>query len=399
MTGPARMLVMGPLAPFADGFGVQLAEQGYSRCSVQTHLRLVGHVSRWMTAEGLEVAQLTPRTVERLLVERRRQGHTKMLSPRGMRPLLSYLEALGVLPGEDSVRTPAELLLEDFRSYLLDERGLQAGSVCLYEGVARLFLAERSEPLGDDLARLSGAEINAFVLREARRRSVKSTETVVCALRSLLGFLHVQGHIPRSLVPAVPSVATRQSSLPRGLEAGQAARLLDSCDRDSALGRRDLAILKLLVRLGLRAEEVSALQLDDVNWRAGELLVRGKGPRLDRLPLASDVGEAIVDYLRDGRPRSACRQLFLRSRAPLGGLSSEGVSAVVRAACTRAGLAPVGAHRLRHTLASELLRAGASLPEIGQALRHRQLKTTAIYARVDRERLKTLALPWPEVKS
>ena len=135
-------------------------------------------------------------------------------------------------------------------------------------------------------------------------------------------------------------------------------------------------------------------------WRAGELLVRGKGPRLERLPLASDVGEALVDYLREGRPRSACRQLFLRSRAPLGGLSSEGVSAVVRAACTRAGLAPVGAHRLRHTLASELLRAGASLPEIAQALRHRQLKTTAIYAACGPgARCKTLALPWPEVKS
>lgn len=399
MTGSTRVPVGGPLGPFADGFAAHLVEQGYSLRSVQGHLQRIRHLSRWMTTEGLEVAQLTPRTVERFLAERRRQGHTVMVSPQGSQPLVSYLEGLGVLLGDDSVRTPAQLLLEDFRSYLLGERGLQTGTASLYVDGARLFIAERSEPLGDDLARLTGAEITAFVLRESRRRSVKSVSSVICALRALLGFLHVSGQIPRSLVSAVPSVANRRSSLPRGLDAVQVALLLESCDRDSAVGRRDFAILKLLARLGLRAGEIAALKVEDVDWRAGEIVVVGKGPRLERLPLPSDVGEAIVDYLRDGRPRSSCQQLFLRSLAPLGGLSAGAVTAIVARTGARVGLAPIGPHRLRHTVASEMLRAGASLAEVGQVLRHRRLETTATYARVDRDRLKTLALPWPEVKS
>jgi integrase/recombinase XerD len=400
MAGSTRMpLAEGPLGPFADGFAAYLAEQGHSRRSVQGHVQRIRHMSRWMTAEGLEVAQLTAPTVERFPAERRRQGKTVMISPRGSRPLLSYLEGLGVLPSNDRARTPAELLLQDFHSYLLGERGLQANTASLYEATARLFLAERSEPLGDDLARLTGAEISAFVLERSRRGSVKTASNVIAALRALLAFLHVQGHIPRSLVWAVPSVARRSSSLPRGLGADQVALLLAGCERAGTSCRRDLAILKLLARLGLRAGEIAKLELDHIDWRAGEIVVIGKGPRLERLPLPSDVGEAIVDYLREERPHVPCRSLFLRSLAPLAGLSSTAVSAIVARAGARAGLAPVGAHRLRHTAATEMLRAGASLAEIGQVLRHRRLQSTAVYARVDRERLKTLALPWPEVIS
>jgi len=177
------------------------------------------------------------------------------------------------------------------------------------------------------------------------------------------------------------------------------ALLVDSCDRDSVVGRRDVAVLKLLARLGLRAGEIARLGLDDVDWRAGEIVVVGKGPRLARLPLPDDFGEAIVDYLRDGRPHVRCRALFLRSLAPLVWLSSAGVTQIVARAGVRVGLEPIGAHRLRHTAATEMLRTGASLTEIGQVLRHRRLQSTAIYARVDRDRLKTLALPWPEVNS
>jgi site-specific recombinase XerD len=393
------MPVEGPLAPFADGFAAYLAEQGHSHRSVQGHLQRIRHMSRWLAAEGLDVAQLTPLTVEEFLAERRRQGRTVMISPRGSRPLLGYLEGLGVLPPEDRVRTSMELLLEDFRAYLLGERGLQANTALLYENAARLFLAERSEPLGDDLARLTGAEITAFVLDRSRRRSVKTASNVISALRALLAFLHLRGDTPRSLVAAVPSVARRAGSLPRGLDAAQVQLLLESCDRDSAVGRRDLAVIKLLARLGLRAGEVARLGLDDVDWRAGEIVVVGKGPRLERLPLPDDVGEAIVDYLREDRRRVCCRALFLRSLAPLVGLSSAGVTAIVARAGARAGLAPTGAHRLRHTAATEMLRTGASLPDIGQVLRHRRLQSTAVYARVDRHRLKTLAPPWPEASS
>lgn len=399
MTGLSRMPVRGPLGPFADGFAAHLAEQGHSRRSVQGHLQRVGHLSRWMAAEGLEVAQLTPPTVERFLAERRRLGYAVMISPRGSRPLLGYLEGLGVLQVEEVVRTPAQLLLDDFRCYLLNERGLQASTASLYVDAARLFIEERSDPLSDDLARLGATEVTAFVLRQSRRRSAKSTSSVICALRALLGFLHVRGQSPRSLVSAVPSVSSRGRSLPRGLDASQVQLLVESCDRAGASGRRDLAILKLLLRLGLRAGEVARLDLDDVDWRAGEIVVVGKGPRLERLPLPRDVGEAIVAYVREDRPRVSCRRLFLRSVAPLAGLSSAGVTAIVARAGARAGLTPLGAHRLRHTAATDMLRAGASLPEIGQVLRHRRLQTTAVYARVDRDRLRTLALAWPEVRS
>lgn len=401
MSGRAGVLVEGPLALFADGFRGDLAERGYSPGSVQDHVELVGHLSFWMVSEKLDCGNLSRSVVERFVAERRAQGCSRLFSLRGMSPFLGYLGGLGVLPVEVVVDGPAELLLEDFRRYLLQERGLAVGSVELYEGVVRLFLAERSEPLGDDLARLSGVQITAFVLREAERRSVKSAETVVYALRSLLGFLHVQGWMSRSLVSAVPKVASRRrDSLPRALEDGQVALLLASCDRESTTGRRNLAILLLLARLGLRAGEVAALELGDVDWRAGEIIVRGKGPRLERMPLPCDVGEAIADYLRrQGPARGSCRRLFMRACAPRGGLSSDGVSEVVRAVCRRAALTPVGSHRLRHTLACDLLRAGASFPEIGQVLRHRNLQTTAIYARVDREALVTLALPWPGSQS
>ena len=218
---------------------------------------------------------------------------------------------------------------------------------------------------------------------------------LVCALRSLLRYLHLSGLIDAPLVWAVPSVADlRDRTLPRGLEPAAIKKLLASCDRRTLIGRRDYAILLLLSRLGLRAGEVAAIELDDIDWRAGLLLVRGKGSRHDTLPLPVDVGEALVAYLRR-RPRCECRTVFLRVAAPREGMHRCTVAWVVRAACDRAGLPRVGAHRLRHTAASEMLRQGASLAEIGQVLRHREQKTTAIYAKVDRNALRALARPWP----
>ena len=372
-----------------------LVGQGYSLWSAQFQLLLVAHLSRWMEAEGLGVAQLTPPVVERFLVERRRQGYVTRLLPKGIQPLLGYLDGLGVLPAAEHVRTPVDRLLDEFRRYLLEERALAVGSVRLYEPVARLFLEERSEPIDADLSRLSGVQVNGFVLRESRRRGRASALTMVCALRALLRFLHVRGLIAMSLARAVPSIPRRREDLPRGLAAGQVRSLLDSCDRATSVGRRDFAVLTLLARLGLRRGEVAALELEDVDWRAGEITVRGKGSRIDRLPLTGDTGRALADYLRHGRPAGFGRTVFLSSCAPRVGLSSAAVSGVVVRARERAGIGPVSAHALRHTLASELLRRGAALPEIGQVLRHQSLETTAIYAKVDRAALSRLALPWP----
>lgn len=249
-----------------------------------------------------------------------------------------------------------------------------------------------------DLWELSPADVLGFLLAETERRSRKSAKLLVSALRSLLGFWHVKGLIGRPLAGAVPSVAGwRLAGLPRALGAEQVRALLESCDRSTIAGQRDFAIVTMLVRLGMRSGEVAGLRLDDVDWRAGEIVVRGKGARIERLPLPADVGEAIAVYLRDARPTGfSAREVFVRIKAPRRSLSAGGITQVVVSASKRAGLGEVTAHRLRHTAATELLRQGAPLHEIGELLRHRSVLTTAIYAKVDRDRLRELARPWPK---
>ncbi len=390
-----RVRVIGPLAGFADGYWAHLIERGYSRSGARDQLALLADASRWMEAEGLDLVALTsPVMLGRRVAWRREQGYERSLSPLSLRGVVGYLDGLGVLARDEGPVSPVDELLDALGRYLLQERGLAAGTVRLYVRVARRFLSERSEPLADDLARLSGAAVNMFVLRESRR-APRSAGPVVCGLRALLRFLHVQGLIAEPLAAAVPAVARRREDLPRGLPAGQVARLLESCDRCTATGRRDYAILVLLSRLGLRCGEVAALELDDVDWRAGEVVIRGKGSRIDRLPLPGDVGQALVDYLRHGRPRGFGRTVFVTVCAPVSAVSPRTINTVLARACTRAGMPAVGAHRLRHTLASELLSRGAGLREIGQVLRHQDLGTTAIYAKVDQAALSRLALPWP----
>jgi site-specific recombinase XerD len=399
MVDPSRVRVTGPLVPYVDGFWAELAGAGYTAWSVEAQLRLLAHVSRWLAVQGLDAADLTSEAVEEFLRARRGEGYVDRLSPRGLVPLLGYLRGLDVVPAASTLVTPVEQLVQDYCGYLVRERGLAAGSVDRHEEIARRFLSEREEPIREALGGLSAAEITAFVLRESTRRSESSTRTVINGLRSLLRYLHVEGWTPIALTQAVPSVARRQHSLPRSLKAGHVEGLLESCDRASALGVRDYAILTLLARLGLRVAEVTRLRLDDVDWSAGELLVRGKGNRLERLPLPRDVGEALVDYLRRGRPRRPCPELFLRFLAPNVGLSGNGITSLVYAACDRAGRPRLGPHRLRHGLACDLLRHGAPLGEVGQVLRHKSLLATSIYAKVDRVALSGLALPWPEARS
>lgn len=393
---PDRVRVVGPLAPFADRFLSYLVEQGYSLRSAQFQLQFLAHVSRWLDAVGRDVSGLTAEAVEEFLAERRRQGYATRLSTMGARQLLGFLDGLGVVPvAAAPMPSPVDSLLDGFCDYLLAERGLAPKTVAGYARVARRFLQRRGVPLKDALSGLSAGEVRAFVLRESRRVGHLEAGRVVCALRALLRFLHVHGLIAAPLVTAVPSVARRSEDLPRGLPAGQVKLLLGSCDRSTPSGRRDHAVLLLLARLGLRSGEVAALSLDDVNWRAGELMIRGKGARIDRLPLPADVGEALVEYLRHGRRSGFGRALFLTAHAPIRGVSPGVVSEIVTRACKRAGLPPVRAHRLRHTIATELLVRGAGLIEVGQLLRHKDVFSTTIYAKVDRRALSRLALPWP----
>ena len=395
----SRSGMAGPLAAFAPGFSSELVARGYRPGSVAAQLQLMTDASRWLAAHGFGPGDLTAARVEQLMAKRRASGRSRLLSSRAMSPLLEYLRGLGVVPSAEAALplTAVETIVARYSAYLLVQRGLAPSTVRNYVGVARVFLSWREATSGGlCLETLDAVAVSEFVLREARRSCVGSAKCMVTRLRALLRFLHVEGEIGYSLADAVPSVAGwRLASLVKALDASSVQRLLASCDRRTRVGRRDFAIVTLLSRLGLRAGEVAALRLSDVDWRAGELLVRGKGSRQERLPLPVDVGETLAGWLARGRPRRESVFVFTRVRAPYGGLSAGAVSQIVRRACGRAGLPLVSAHRLRHTAATEMLRAGGSLTEVGQVMRHRGRDVTSIYAKVDRLALAAVVMPWP----
>jgi site-specific recombinase XerD len=394
---PARTVVTGPLAPYAEGWRAELAARGFARHSVLAHAQLMAHLSGWMMSAGHDVGSLTGEVIGDYLDARRAAGYRARVGGRALAPLLGYLRGLGVVPRPAAVpATPAEVLLAEFSGYLAGERGL-AAAAGRYVRFARVLITGLGISSEADLAAVTVAGIAAFTVSQASRRNPADMQGLVTAVRSLLRFLHVTGRVTARLDAVVPSAPGRRAtSLPRGIAPGQAAALLASCDRDSAAGRRDYAILILLIRMGLRAGEVTGLALEDIDWRAGELTVRGKGDDHARLPLPADVGEAIVGYLRYGRARTADRHLFVTVRAPFTRLArNTSVCGIVRQACQRARIGPFGPHRLRHAVACGLLADGASLEEIGQLLRHRSQRSTAIYAKADIEALRALARPCP----
>jgi integrase/recombinase XerD len=393
-----RSIVVGPLEPHVVGFAEDLLLQGYSRTSAEQHVCFIAQLDRWLAGEGVGLDGLSEPVIERYLAERRAAGYVEYRSWKALRPILDYLAPLGVLPSPDDVApSPVAVVLARYSAYLLGERGLTAGTARGYVDCVRPFVATRLRGDVVDLAGLSTVEVTGFVLAACPGRAVGSAKLIVCGLRSFLRWLHLTGQAPGSLADAVPSVAGwRLSNLPKALEPGQLRRLLASCDRRTPTGRRDYALLLLLSRLGLRAGEVARLSLDDINWCCGQIVVVGKGNRAERLPLPADVGAAIAAYLRRGRPATAeGRSVFVRVHAPHRALTTGGVTMVVFDAGQRAGLGKIHAHRLRHTAATSMLRAGSPLPEIGQVLRHRSPLSTAIYAKVDRDALAVLARPWP----
>ena len=388
----------GPLAPFASAYELELRARGYTPRSTVNELRQVARLSLWLAARGSTVAELSGERIEEFLAYQRADGrHRASWSRPGLMCLVEVLRNLGVVEADE--RAPAasseQLLLESFERYLVVERGLAAGTVHGYVSHARRFLSGLS-PAGE-LGSLTAAEVTSAVLRESAAVSVATTQNFVAGLKSFLRFCFMEGLVTADLSQAVLAVTgRRRSSLPRGISAADAKALLGSCDRRTALGRRDYALLVTLLRLGLRRSEVAGLRLDDIDWRAGEVVVRGKGAREDRLPLPADAGEAIAAYLLRGRPRGDGREVFLRARAPYGPIAPGTVASTVRRACRRAGIVEVGSHRLRHTMACEMVAAGVPLVEIAQVLRHHSLQTTAVYARVDLDRLRELAAPWLE---
>jgi integrase/recombinase XerD len=390
-----RGYVAGLLAPYAEGFRAELLGQGYTQGSAAHQIHLMAHLSRWLEAQGLEPAALDERVASHFAAVRRADGYAAQRSARAVMPLLGYLRARGVAAPrvpEPEAEAPGDRLIGRFAGYLARERCLAADSIRSYTGVARRFLAEV------DVEGLTAADVTGFARRECGRRGVASAKATVTGLRALLRFLYLDGQITVPLASAVPSAACWQlAALPRGVSPADLARIIDSCDRRGVAGRRDYAVIVLLARLGLRAGEVAGLDLGDIDWRQGEITVRGKGGRRDNLPIPADVGEAVAGWLAGGRPPdTAGPAVFVRLRPPHGRLASTSVSYVVRRACGRAGIAAAGAHRLRHTAAASMLAAGGTLAEIGQVLRHARPGTTAIYAKADLLALSPLARPWPE---
>ncbi len=350
-----------------------------------------------MAVVDIEVSGLDATTIDAFVHDCRASEVRRVPGVRSLTPLLDYLRSQGLLVTEALPSTPVEELVADYRAWLVVDRGLAAPTVLRYENMARRFLNERAGQDGDRFVEdLAGAHVVAFLLRESARVSVGAAKGRVAELRSLLRFLYLKGLTPTALASAVPPVAGwHDTGVPSGPTVTDVQAMIDGCDRTVGGGIRDFAILMLVARMGLRSAEVARLELGDIDWRAGEIGVRGKARRRDRLPVPSDVGEALAAYMAQARPPTTVRQVFLALKAPTRAIRPDLVSDVTRRACERAGLPRAGAHRLRHALATEMLRRGATLVEVSQVLRHRDLATTAIYAKVDLATLRCVAQPWP----
>ena len=386
MSVAARVRMTGPLICYVEGFAAELTAHGYTDLSLANQLRLMADLSRWLQAAETPVDEIDHDDVTRFLAKRRRT-HTQFITERALAPLLRYLQAVGAVSVVAPARRPAGELLREYERYLVEERAVLPARRDLCVAVAADFLD------GKRVGALKAKDVTRFIDARAGRPGLSG---VLSALRSVLRFLFVTSKTQLNLICAVPVVPRwRLAALPKFLEPSELEAVLSTCDRRTVVGCRDHAVLLLLGRLGLRACEVSALQLDDVDWATGEILIRGKGRSLSRLPVPVDVGEAIVTYLRRATRSQTTRATFVRCRAPYDAVKPEAIIAIARTALRAAGIRSGGAHRLRHTAATQMLRRGASMTEVAQVLRHRHVDTTAIYAKVDRDSLRTIARAWP----
>jgi site-specific recombinase XerD len=391
-------LQVGPLAPYLDAYLKHIQQEGFLPTSVPMQMYAISRFSKWLENRSFDLCRVDEAIIRRFL--ERDPGVVHSGESATLRRLLAMLRRIGVTLAK--VPEPCncqQRFLADYRRYLLQERGLAVSTLAYFIRFAEEFLSERFGNGDLNLSELRAQDVTSFVQNRAQRLSPGRAKLLVTALRSLLRYMRHQGEISIDLASCAPPVAMWSlSTLPKSLPAGTVQQLLDNYERETARGKRNYAVLLLLARLGLRACEIVALELDDIDWDNARITIRGKGGRLAQMPLPTDVGEAIALYLRSGRPRCACRRVFLRNRAPLRGFAhSITVSSIVRRALIEAGVdsARKGAHLFRHTLATELLRQEVSLDEIGELLRHESPNTTALYAKVDLIALRSLALPWP----
>jgi site-specific recombinase XerD len=395
-----RRLKSGPHGQLVELYAASLVEVGLARHSAWRSLNLVSDLLSWISRSRSILADLDERMVGRYLRHRARKHPIQRGDRTALKRWLLVLRDAGTiaLPASSPV-TPQDQISAEFGDYLQKERGLAPSTILRRLPTIRQFLCEACPATGD-LGEVSQPDVVRYVERHARDASPRSGQMMCSSLRAFLRYLHHKGLNPAPLAGCVPSIRQwKLAHLPTYLSAEQVQNVLDSCDRATAIGRRDYAILTMLAKLGLRANEVASLTLDNIDWRCGEIRIRAKGRQRVVMPMPPDVGAAVVAYLRDGRPKSSCRRLFLRTLAPrIGFASSYAITMIAKIALERAGIrgfAHQGAHLFRHSLATELLKSGATLSEIGQLLRHKSHDTTRIYAKVDIDALRTLSLPWP----
>lgn len=393
--------LLGPLAVHVDSFLTDLYAVGYAPRAVAKRRSIVTAFMRWTQAERVAVRDLSDAHLSAFLKRRPPRCDTRK-EQAALRRFLAHVRARGVCsPTASRPDSSADELAHRYTAFLRTERGLAENSILVYGPSARDFLAYRLSKAGSlALDTLDAETIRAFLVERIAHGSSESSRLLTVSLRSLLRFLFLRGETPRDLSAAVPMVRTyRQSAVPAHLSPEEMERVLATPDASTTRGRRDAAILLLLARLGLRASEIVSLELADLHWRVGEIVVRGKGPRVDHVPLLADVGDAIVRYLRQDRGTSVSRRVFLRLIPPRVGLSRPcAIDHIVRLALARAGVRPRYrrvAHLFRHSLATRMIRQGASIAEIAEVLRHRSQTTTAIYAKVSFEALRSMARPWP----
>lgn len=396
----APRLRASPLGPWLDSFVGRLADLGYTEWFRRSNVVLAADLGRWMAAHGHSPWTLDESALAAYVEHRGTQRERRRAAAAHV---LAHLRGEGVAPPPRDLPDPCAAVVcgQRYAAYMRTERGAAEGTVEGYVAVVREFLARRFGSGEVDLAALTASDIGAYLVERAPALSPKRVAYLASALRSFFRFLFVQGATATDLSTAPLMAQTRYgAAVPRYLSPAEVDRLIDTCDRGTPAGRRNRAILVLLARLGLRAGEVAALELDDLRWRSAEIVVRGKGDHVDRLPLLSEVGEALSAYLTTDRAADvATRRVFLRLCAPLREIAGRGaISSVVRMSLERAGLRPQvrGAHLLRHTLGTRMIRAGASMTEIAEVLRHHSPRSSAIYAKVDFEALRTLAQPWPD---
>jgi site-specific recombinase XerD len=395
-----QRLQTGPLGGHIDAFVKHLSHEGYAVWTIKYSMRLLADLTTWMQQQQVVITALAEQPVNTFFQQRYQTLRPHRDDRAILVKLLTYLRKTEIIVEPIKVvDNPAiDNVLQEFRQHLIDQRNLAPITIQTYLGTVEHFLMHcyAAKPL--KLETLSVPEITTFMLQQARHYSAGHTQLIASGLRNFFRFLLQQGVTKTNFAQCVLAPARRRlSTLPKFMKADDVERLLQSVDQETPTGRRNFAILQLLARLGLRSGEVASLTLDDINWDKGTIIIGGKGGHKDQLPLPHEVGQAIANYLCDGRPSCSTRHVFVRLRAPLRGFfNGAAVGTIVRRALNRAGLHPAlkGAHLLRHSLATRLLREGASLTEIGELLRHRNLNTTQIYAKVDEIALRRLAPPW-----